>query len=106
MDEMSNPEVDPLPRTPGAAVAILDLLLPLGFDQLQHPELLFRDIGQRDRQAHVLRVENPEAPAYQDPIRRGHGLFEQVLRALGPVADIDRLPAGAARRAVAQLRPL
>lgn len=45
---------DRLPKASGTAVAILVLLLPLGFDQFQHAELLVRDILLRDLSAPML----------------------------------------------------
>ena len=51
-------------------------LRPLGLDQFQHAELLFRDVGQRDCQADTFRVQNAEAPPNQSAVRRIHRLFE------------------------------
>ncbi len=86
------------------AVPALDLLLPLGLDQLQHAELFFRDIGQRDRQPNAFRVQNTKASPQQRAVRRVHRLFEPVPWAARPVADVDCLPIGATRWAAIQLR--
>jgi len=85
-----------------AAVPTLDLLLPLGFDQFQHPELLFGDIRQRDRQPDTLCIQNAEAPPNQSAVRRVHRLFEQVLRTAGPMTNVDNLPVRAAGGAAFQ----
>ena len=92
-----------LRRTPGAAIPILELLLPFGFDQFQHAELLFRDVGQRDCQSDVLRIQNAEAPPDESAVRRIHRLFEQVLWTAGAMADIDGLPIRTTRGAAIQL---
>ena len=86
------PDCDALPRTPVAAVPSLDLVLPRGFYQFQHLQLLFSDIRQGDGQPHALRVQNAEASPYQSAARRIHGLFEPVLRTGKPVANVDGLP--------------
>jgi len=66
------PEPDALPRIP-AAVPILDLLLALSFDQFQRPELLLRDIRERDREPDVLRVQDAETPKGPgDPLTYGN----------------------------------
>ena len=92
-----------LPRTTDAAVPSLDLVLPCGFDQLQHPELLLRDIGQRDRQPDALCIQKAKAPPHQSAVRRVHCFFEQVLRTAGSVANVDGLPIRATRGAGIQL---
>ena len=99
-----NLERGPLARTSIAVLPIVDLLLALGVDQLQHPELLIRDIRQRDRQPDTLRVQNSEASPNQSAVRCVHRLFEQVLRTARPVADVDGLPIRAAGGAAIQLR--
>ena len=99
----TNPEVGPLTGTLSAAVPTLDLLLPLGLDHFQHPELLFGDIRQRDRQPDALRVRNAEASANESAIRRVHRLFEEVFGAARPMADVDGLPISAAGGAAIQL---
>jgi len=81
-----------------------DLLLTFSFDQLQHPEFLLRQIGERDREPYASRVENPEASPYQSAVRRVQPLFEPVLRAARPMANVDGLPIRAAGRAAIQLR--
>ena len=60
-----------------------NLLLPFGFDQLQHPEHLLSDVRQGDRQPDALRVENAETPPDEGAVRRIHRLFEQFLRTAG-----------------------
>src|ERR1039458_1065941 len=92
------------PRSRRTALEGFDLLLALGFDQFQHPELLLRDVGERDRQPDALRVQNAETTPNQRAVRRIHRLFEQVLRTAGPVTDIDGLPIRGARGAAIQLR--
>jgi len=102
--DIGKPEPEPLLRPSAAAVPTADLFLALGFDQFQHPELLLRDIRQRDRQADILRVQKAEAPPNESAIRRIHRLFEQVLRAAGTMADVDGLPIRAAGGTAIQLR--
>src|ERR1039458_7530502 len=92
------------PRSRRAALEGFDLLLALGLDQFQHPELLLRNIRQRDRQPDTLCVENAEASPNQSAARRIHRLFEQVLGTAGAMADVDGLPVRAARGAAIQLR--
>jgi hypothetical protein len=92
------------PRSRRAAIDGFDLLLAFRFDQLQHPELLFRDIRQGDRQPDVFGSQNSEAPSNESAIRCIHCLFEPVLRAAGPVADVDGFPIRAAGGAAIQLR--
>lgn len=87
-----------------ASVLALYLLLPLGLDQLQNPELLLRDIRERDRQPDTLRIQKTEAAPHKSAVRRIHRLFEQVLRTAGPMAYVDGLPIGSTRRAAIQLR--
>ena len=99
---IGKPEPDPLPRPSVAAVPTADLLLALGLDQFQHPELLLRNVGQRDCQPDTLRIQKAEAPANQSAVRRVHSLFEEVLGAAGSVADVDGLPIRAARGAAIQ----
>jgi len=82
---------------PGARV------LTFGFDQLQNPELLFRDVRERDRQPDALRVQNPEASSHESAARRVHRLFEEILRTARPMADVDGLPIRTARGAAIQL---
>ena len=101
---VAKPVVDPLPRALSAAISALYLLLPLGFDQLQHPELLFGDVRQRDRQPDALRVQNSEAPPDQSAARRIHRLFEQVFGTARPMSDVDGLPIRAAAGTTIQLR--
>ena len=93
----------PLQRTVSAAVSPLDLFLALGLDQFQHAKLLLRDIRQRDRQPDTLCVQNAEAPPDESAVWRVHRLFEQVLGAPRPVADVDGLPIRAAGGATIQL---
>src|ERR1017187_7088349 len=81
-----------------------DLLLALALYQFQHAELLFRDVGQRDRQPDTLRVQNAKATSNESAVRRVHRLFEQILRTAGPVADVYGLPIRTAGRAAIQLR--
>ena len=100
----AKPGTWPLPRTPAAALSTPDLLLALGFDQLQHPELLLRDIRQRDRQPDTLRIQKAETPANQSAVRRIQRFFEQVLRAAWSVANVNGLPIPTARGAAIQLR--
>ena len=88
-------------REPSPAV---DLVLALRFDRFQHPELLLRDIRERDGQPDVLSVQNAEAPPNKSAVRRVHRLFEQVLGAVRPVTDIDGLPICAAGGAAIQSR--
>jgi len=95
-------ELDTLPRALITTFGRSYPFLPFGLDQFQNPELLLRDIRQRDRQPNALRVENAEAPPDQSAVRRVHRLFEQVLRTVRPVADIDGLPIRAARGAAIQ----
>src|ERR1035441_1814454 len=90
------------PRSRRTALEGFDLLLALGFDQFQHPELLLRDVGERDRQPDALRVQNAETTPNQRAVRRIHRLFEQVLRTAGPVTDVDGLPVRAAGGAAIQ----
>src|ERR1017187_5826953 len=92
------------PRSRRTALEGFDLLLALGFDQLQHPELLLGDVRERDRQPDALRIQKAEAPAHQGTVRRVHRLFEQVLRTAGAMANVDGLPVRAARGAAIQLR--
>jgi hypothetical protein len=80
-----------------------DLLLALRFDQFQHPEFLLRDICQRYRQPDALRIENAEAPTHESAIRRVHRLFEEILGAAWPMADVDGFPIRAAAGATTQL---
>ena len=79
-------------------------LRPLGLDQFQHAELLFRDVGQRDCQPDTLRIQKAEAPPDQSAIRRIHCLFQQILRTAGAMAYVDGLPIRPARGAAIQLR--
>jgi len=65
---------DPLTRA-AAAVSWPDLFLALNLDQFQHPELLFRDIRQRDRQPDVFGSQDSEASPHESAIRRVHCLF-------------------------------
>src|ERR1017187_7894566 len=92
------------PRSRRTALEGFDLLLALGFDQLQHPELLLGDVRERDRQPDTLRIQNGEAPPNERAVRRVHRLFEQILRTAGAVADVDGLPIRGARGAAIQLR--
>jgi hypothetical protein len=101
---IGKPEPDPLPRPSVAAVPTADLFLALAFDQFQHPELLLGDIRQRDRQPDALRVEDSETPPHESATRRVHRLFEQILRAARPMADVDAFPIRAASGAAIQFR--
>ena len=87
---------------PVAAARTVNLLLARGFDQLQHPVLLLRDVGERDREPDVFRVQNAEAPSYQSAVRRVHRLFEKILRTAGAMADVDGFPIRAAGGAAIQ----
>ena len=87
-----------------AAIAVLYLLLSLGFDQLQHPKLLLRDIRQRDSEPHTSRVENSEASPYQRAVRRIHRFVKMILRAARSMAHVDCFPIGTAHWAAIQLR--
>ena len=80
------------------------LLLPLGLNQFQHPEFLLGDVRQRDRQPDVLRAQDAEAPPHEAAVRRVHCLFEQVLRAPRPMADVDGFPVRSAGGTAVQLR--
>jgi hypothetical protein len=82
----------------------LDLLLSLRLDQLQHPELLLCDVGQRDREPYILRVQNAEAAPHERAVGCVHRLFEPILGAARPVADIDGVPVRTAGGAAIQLR--
>ena len=93
-----------LPRTLRAAFSTLDLLLPFAFDQFQHPELLLRDIRQRDRQPDAFRVQDAKTPPHETAVRSVHRLFEEVLGTAGAMADVDGLPIRSARGAAIQLR--
>ena len=77
--------------------------MALSLDQFQHPEFLFRDVRQRDRQPDTLRAQNAEAAPHEATVRRIHRLFEQVLRTAGAMADIDGLPIRTAGGAAIQL---
>ena len=101
---VGKPEIDPLPRTLSATLSAPDLLLPLGFDQLQYPKLLLGDIRERDRQTDVLCVQNTEASPDESAVRRVHRFFEEVLRATRPMAHVDGLPIRAAGWAAIQFR--
>jgi hypothetical protein len=72
-------ETEVLSEATSATVHILDLILALGLDQLQDAELVLRDIGQRDRQPDVLRVQNSEAPAHESAVRRVGSLGSRGL---------------------------
>ena len=104
--DVGSPEVDSLIRlrTLRTGVPALDLLLALGLDQFQYPELLLGDVRERDRQPDALRIQKAEAPAHQGTVRRVHRLLEQVLRTAGPMTNINGLPVRAARGAAIQLR--
>jgi hypothetical protein len=41
-------------------------LRPLGFDHVQHAELLLCDAGQRDGQRDVLHIQDAKTPPHQD----------------------------------------
>src|ERR1017187_5321739 len=90
------------PATANSCCRRPSLDLALGFDQFQHSELLFRDVGERNRQPDALRVEDSETPPHECAVRCIHRLFEQVLGTAGAMADVDGLPIRAAGGAAIQ----
>jgi hypothetical protein len=99
-----NPETEQLSRVPKVVAAGLHLFLPSYLYELEYAKLLFCDVGERYRQTDAPRIQYAEAPPHERAVRRIHRLFEEILGAARPVADVDGLPICAANGAAIQFR--